>query len=83
MDCKSSELSESPRVHRAISFRCRDIRAESCRTFGSCHFGYLSVQLNDGHKNDGFLNDGFLNDGFVKNRQIMPVELIRLFVANY
>ena len=45
MESKSSELSESPRVHRAISFRCRDIRAESCRTFGSCHFGYFEKEL--------------------------------------
>ena len=39
---------------------------------------YLSVQ-----KPDGYKNDGFLNDGFVKHRQIMPVELIRLFVGKY
>ena len=45
MDCKSSELSESPWVHRAISFRCRDIRAESCRTFGNCHFDHYEREL--------------------------------------
>ena len=50
VDCKSSELSESPRVHRAISFRCRDIRAESCRTFGNCHFGCFEKELNWGDR---------------------------------
>ena len=50
MESKSSELSESPRVHRAISFRCRDIRAESCRTFGNCHFGCFEKELNRGNR---------------------------------
>ena len=38
---KSSELSEWPWVHLAISFTFRDISAESFRNFGNRHFGHF------------------------------------------
>ena len=46
MERESSELSESPPEHWSISYRFRDIRAESCRTFGTGHFGpFKKVQI--------------------------------------